>query len=161
MSGGKHMQIYVLLELVMQIITHHVDLQGQLREGLQRDPHLGESLHGDPRPTAGPAVDLSQEMHLGRLIRRCKLSQPARSLRRRQGPPAGRCSSGCRNQLPAPTFETPFMGGPILVAHGSEVPVGSVHGLVLCPASGVMQSKQEAKVFVGGLSWETSDEKLR
>ena len=53
------------------------------------------------------------------------------------------------------------MGGPVLVSHGSEVPLGSVHGLVQSLASGVMQSKQEAKVFVGGLSWETSDEKLR
>jgi hypothetical protein len=48
--------------------------------------------------------------------------------------------------------------GAVLVQHGSDVPVESVHG---CRAAILSMSKQDCKVFVGGLSWETSDEKLR
>ena len=47
--------------------------------------------------------------------------------------------------------------GELLVAPSSHVPFASAaYGLQ--PLS---MSKQECKVFVGGLSWETSDEKLR
>jgi hypothetical protein len=48
--------------------------------------------------------------------------------------------------------------GAVLVQQCSDAALGSVHG----PRAGVLSmSKQDCKVFVGGLSWETSDEKLR
>lgn len=48
--------------------------------------------------------------------------------------------------------------GSVLLQHGSDVPVEDVNG---CGDRVLSMSKQDCKVFVGGLSWETSDEKLR